>query len=149
MNVLSRRSIVRSGSVLLALPFAGPLLPAYGAEQANSQTAPPTGAVKLSSNASTAVSLDFVNFVKDQSAKVTAANHQGKNPDYASLGDQFHMLGKHMSLAGADKLVKKHWQKPAEDRSCADGRQPGSRSRRLLCADLRSILFTEGSAGQQ
>ena len=108
MNVLSRRSVVRSGSLLFALPFAGAVLPAFASDQTEAETPSQTNGIKLSKTASTTVSLDFVNFVKDRSAKAAAATYQGQIPGYATVGDHFHMLGKHLSLAGADKLVKAH-----------------------------------------
>jgi hypothetical protein len=106
MNEISRRKVMRSASALLALPFAKGLLAPTAFGQTRSQNASPAGSFKLSGRAGTAVSLDFVSFVRDYSAKAIGASYQGRISDYTSLGDQFHMLGKHLSLAGADKAVR-------------------------------------------
>jgi hypothetical protein len=111
MNTISRRSVVRSTSVLFALPFAGALAPAYASGLAEVGGASQPGRVKFSKTAATSVSLDLVNFVKDHAARVVAAHYQGTHGDYSALGDQFHLLGKQLSSAGADKAVKAYSKK--------------------------------------
>jgi hypothetical protein len=113
MNVISRRNVVRSASVLFALPFTEALLPAHASEQAGLQSASQTNGNKLkfSSTAATAFSPDLLNYVKDHAARAAAAAYTGGPRDYIALGDQFHMLGKHLSSAGADKAVKAHCKK--------------------------------------
>jgi hypothetical protein len=111
MNTIDRRSVVRSASVLFALPFTGALLPAYASEQAEIGSVSQGSRVKLSETAPISVSLDLVNFVKDHSARTVAARYLGNTSDHSALGDQFHLLGKHLSQAGADKAVKAHCKK--------------------------------------
>jgi hypothetical protein len=111
MNMISRRSVVRSTSALLAFPFVGALASAHASGQADYEAPPQPGRLKFSKASRASVSLDLVNFIKDHSAKAAAASHQGKVADYSVLGDQFHLLGKHLSAAGGDKAVKAYCRK--------------------------------------
>jgi hypothetical protein len=110
-NVTSRRDVVRSASILFALPLTEALMPT----RATAETALPGGSqipkIKFTTNAATAFSMDMLNYVKDHAARAVAAAYQGGPRDYIALGDQFHMLGKHLSSAGADKAVKAHCKK--------------------------------------
>ena len=108
MNLMSRRGVVRSAGALLTLPIAEKLTPVLGAQQPLASGAVPTNRLWLSHRSATSVSPDLVNFVKDHAARVVAAGHQSQPGDYSSLGDQFHMLGKHLASAGANRAIRKH-----------------------------------------
>jgi hypothetical protein len=111
MNMIDRRSVVRSAGMLFALPFAAGLAPSYASETAEFSSVPQPNRIRLSNTASTSVSLDLLNFVKDHSAGTVAAKYMGRAGSYSALADQYHLLGKHLSLAGADKAVKAHCRK--------------------------------------